>query len=98
MEKTSFIKRSPITGRKYDYFSDDTIRLLNFQQAFFYIDDMGIIPLDIVLSDDRKHPGKKVILFLFSRAETQSAYNIWCERKHTIDGEVKVDDGKSNIS
>ena len=31
MEKTEFIKRSPITGRKYDYFSEDVIRLLNFE-------------------------------------------------------------------
>lgn len=31
MEKVSFIKRSPITGRKYDYFGDDVIRLVNFE-------------------------------------------------------------------
>ena len=82
MEKVSFIKRSPITGRKYDYFSDDVIRLLNFQQAFYYIEDKGIVPLDIVLSDDRKRPGKKVVLFLFSKEETKDAYNDWCMRGH----------------
>lgn len=79
---TTFIKRSPITGRKYDYFGDDVIRLLNFEQSFFYIEEMGIIPLDIVLSDDRKRPGKKVVLFLFSKQETQDAYKAWCEREH----------------
>jgi hypothetical protein len=43
---------------------------------------MGIIPLDIVLSDDRNRPGKKVVLFLFSRQETKEAYSAWCNRKH----------------
>lgn len=80
--KTKFIKRSTVTGRKYDYFDDDVIRLLNFHQAFFYIDEMGITPLDITLSDDRKNPGKKVVVFLFSKQETKEAYNAWCEREH----------------
>lgn len=26
-----FWKRSPITGRKYDYFSKDNVRILNFE-------------------------------------------------------------------
>lgn len=81
MNKISYIKRSPITGRRYDYFGDDVIRLLNFEQSFFYIEEMGIIPLDIVLSDDRKRPGKKVVLFLFSKEETREAYNAWCTKK-----------------
>ena len=82
MSETVFIKRSPITGRKYNYFSDDIVRILNFEQAFYYVEEMGIIPLDITLSDDRKKPGKKVILFLFSREETRDAYASWCEREH----------------
>ena len=89
MEKVSFIKRSPITGRKYDYFGEDTIRLLNFEQCFFYIDEMGIVPLDIVLSDDRRRPGKKIVLFLFSKSETQDAYEIWCKRHHTNGDDTK---------
>ena len=28
---TEFIKRSPITGRKYDYFSKDILRIVNFE-------------------------------------------------------------------
>lgn len=82
MEKVSFIKRSPITGRKYDYFGDDVIRLVNFEQAFFYIEEKGIIPLDIVLSDDRQRRGRKIVLFLFSKAETWEAYAEWCNREH----------------
>ena len=81
-DKVSFIKRSPITGRKYDYFSDDVIRLINFSQIFYYVEDCGIVPLDIVLSDDRQRPGKKIILFLFSKAETHDAYIEWCNREH----------------
>jgi len=42
---------------------------------------MGIVPLDIVLSDDRKRPGKKILLFLFSKAETQEAYKEWLAHK-----------------
>lgn len=79
---TEFWKRSPITRRRYDYFSDDVVRLVNFSQAFYYIEDMGIVPLDIVLSEDRKRPGKKVVLFLFSKEETKDAYAAWCAREH----------------
>lgn len=78
--KTEFWKRSPITRREYDYFSDDIVRILNFSQAFFYCQDKGIVPLDIVLSDDRQRPGKKVIIFLFSRQETHDAYIEWVTR------------------
>lgn len=82
MSKVSYMKRSPITGRKYDYFGDDVIRLLNFRQSFFYIEEMGVVPLDIVLSDDRKRQGKKVVLFLFSKEETREAYDAWCKKEH----------------
>lgn len=81
-----FWKRSPITGRKYNYFSEDNIRILNFEQAFFYCEEKGIVPLDIVLTDDKKRQGKKVIIFIFSKLESQEAYSDWCERnKNKID-------------
>ena len=75
-------KRSPVTGRKYDYFSKDVIHILNLAQADFYMNERGIMPLDIMLSDDRKRPGKKVVLFCFSKEETKDAYIAWCEREH----------------
>lgn len=78
---TEFIKRSPITGRKYDYFSKDILRIINFEQSFFYIEEFNIIPLDIILSDDRQRPGKKIVLFLFDKNETKEAYTAWCTRK-----------------
>ena len=77
-----FTKRSPITGRKYDYFSKDNIHLINIQQSFFYINEMGIVPLDIVLADDKKRKGKKILMFIFSKSETQEAYKIWLSREH----------------
>ncbi len=74
-----FWKRSPVTGRKYDYFSKDVLRIVNLQQVDYYMNECGIVPLDIVLSDDRKCPGKKIVLFCFSREETKQAYNQWVE-------------------
>jgi len=71
--KTHYFKRSPITGRKYDYFDSDTIRIVNFEQSFAYI-NAGVIPLDIVMSNDRKNPNKKIVLFIFSRKETEHLY------------------------
>ena len=76
----TYIKRSPITGRKYDYFSKDILHIVNFEQSFFYIEEFNIIPLDIILSDDRKRPGKKIVLFLFDKNETKEAYAAWCKR------------------
>ena len=76
----TFIKRSPVTGRKYDYFSKDVLHIVNFEQSFFYINEFGIVPLDIVLSEDRKRPGKKIILFLFDKNETKEAYDAWVKR------------------
>lgn len=92
---TEFIKRSPITGRKYDYFSKDILRIVNFEQSFFYIEEYNIIPLDIILSDDRQRPGKKIVLFLFDKNETKEAYAAWCTRKK---GDDISNDEKNSIS
>jgi hypothetical protein len=46
------------------------------------------VPIDVMLSDDRKRPGKKIVLFLFSKEETKDAYTAWCEREHNDKGEV----------
>ena len=88
-----FIKRSPVTGRKYDYFSKDVLHLVNLSQVDYYMTNFNIMPLDIVLSDDRKHPGKKIVLFMFSKEETADAYKSWIERGL----EMKKDES-SNIS
>ena len=61
-----FWKRSPVTGRKYDYFSKDVVHLVNLAQCDYYMNECGVMPLDIMLTDDRKRPGKKIVLFCFS--------------------------------
>lgn len=83
---TEFWKRSPVTGRKYNYFSKDVLHIVNLSQVDFYMNECGIMPLDIMLTDDRKRPGKKMVLFCFSKEESKEAYNLWCERDHNIIG------------
>lgn len=77
-----FWKRSPITGRKYDYFSKDIVHLVNLAQCDYYMNECGVMPLDIMLTDDRQRPGKKIVLFCFSKEETKEAYQAWCTRDH----------------
>lgn len=73
----TYWKRSAVTGRKYDYFSKDILRIINLQQVDYYMNECGIMPLDIMLSDDRNRPGKKIVLFCFSKQETKDAYDNW---------------------
>ena len=82
----TYIKRSAITGRTYDYFSKDIVRILNMPQAFYYIEEKDIIPLDIVLSSDRNNPSKKLIVFIFSKEETHDAYISWINRESEENG------------
>lgn len=81
-----YIKRG-ISGKKYDYFSKDYVRILNLQQVDCYINEFGIVPVDVVISDDRKNPGKKVVLFVFKRDETYEAYDVWTRRGHQKEGD-----------
>ena len=75
-----YIKRG-ISGKKYDYFSKDYVRILNLQQIDFYINEFGITPIDVIISDDRKNPDKKVVLFVFKKDETYEAYDAWVKRE-----------------
>lgn len=73
-----YYKTSKITGRTYDLF--DIVRILNIQQAIWYIQNS--VPLeDIEISEDRK-TGVPVLVFYFSRTLSQKSYADWCERKH----------------
>lgn len=81
-----FWKRSPLTGQKYDYFSKDILHIVNLSQVDFYMNECDLVPIDVMLSDDRKRPGKKIVLFLFSKEETKDAYTAWCEREHDTEG------------
>ncbi len=81
MAKDSFIKRSALTGEKYDLF-DDVIRILNARQAAFYV-SKGVKILDVYLSSDQK-TGEPVLVFLFKRSATKDAYDEWCKRKEEL--------------
>lgn len=78
----SFMKRG-ISGKKYDYFSKDILRIVNLHQVDFFMQEYGLVPIDVVLSDDRKHPDKKIVLFIFEKTEKcQEAYATWRDREH----------------
>ena len=73
-------KVSKITQRKYDLFG--IVRILNIQQAIWYLSHD--VPLeDIEISEDRK-TGVPVLVFLFDRLCSQSAYDSWCNNKNSI--------------
>ena len=73
-----YIKRSALTGRKYDLF-DDVITIVNPLQAAFYV-DRGLDILDVRLGNDRT-TGHPILLYLFKRSETKEAFDEWCKRE-----------------
>lgn len=75
------IVRSEITQRDYDLFK--VIRILNINQAIFFI-EYGVTLQDIEISTDRK-TGKPVMVFLFYREDTKLAFDEWCNRKGKIE-------------
>lgn len=75
------IVRSAITQRDYDLFK--VIRILNINQAIFFI-EYGVTLQDIEISTDRK-TGKPVMVFLFYREDTKLAFDEWCNRKGKIE-------------
>lgn len=82
---TEFWKRSPVTGKKYDYFSNDIVRLVNLQQCMAYISN-GAELIDIYTSRDRK-TNQPVLVFVFDRQSTKELYDAWCKRELKIKDE-----------
>lgn len=74
-----FIKRSALSGEKYDVFDTDVIHILNIFQAAFYVEN-GCPILDVQLSQDRR-TGKPILVFCFRRSETKKLFDIWCKQK-----------------
>lgn len=70
-------KTSKITGRTYDIFSQ--IKILNLQQSYFYLKE-GVELQDIELSEDRNN-GNPLMVFIFKREDTKSAFDKWCNNK-----------------
>lgn len=72
-----FLRRSKISGKKYDVFS--CVRILNPLQAAAYIDNNAEL-LDVYISRDSNN--KRVMVFLFNREATTELYERWCS--HTL--------------
>ena len=74
-----FWKRSSITGKKYDYFSKDNVRILNIDQAAAYLkNDVELI--DIYVSND-KTSGKNILVFVFDRESSKPFFDLWCKHE-----------------
>lgn len=69
-----YIKYSAITGRTYNIF--ECIKILNIEQAIFYIMH-GVKLMDLQISQNKT--GKNIFVFVFNKADTKYAYNMWCE-------------------
>lgn len=78
--KTEFWKRSPITRREYDYFSDDIVRILNIDQAAAYLKN-GVELIDIYVSKD-KVKDKDLLVFVFDRESSKPFFELW--KKHEL--------------
>ena len=79
MSKIEYLKRSALSGEKYDVFDKDILHIVNVYQAAYYV-DFGIPILDVQLSADRK-TGKPMLIFLFRRSDTKLAFDAWCRQK-----------------
>lgn len=62
------------------YENNDFVRILNWKQATFYWAIKGIEPLSVYPSKDFK-TGEALIVFTFSKSETQEAYKEWMESR-----------------
>ncbi len=78
---TEFWKRSYVTGKTYDYFSNNIVRILNLKQAMAFISN-GAELIDIYTTKDRKS-GESVLLFVFDKDSTKDLYELWL--RHELD-------------
>lgn len=78
---TEYWKRSPVTGKKYNYFGDEIVRIGNIYQSMAYISN-GAELIDIYTSKNRK-TGDPILIFVFNRNSTKQLYDLWC--KHELE-------------
>lgn len=71
------VRRSRLTGKHYNLFGDEIVRIVNMQQATAYISH-DILPIDIYPSEK---DGRKILVFLFDREETREVYDLWCKHE-----------------
>lgn len=79
MSNIEYIKRSALSGEKYDVFDDDIVHIINIYQAAYYC-EAGIPILDVQLSSDRK-TGKPMLVFLFRKSLSKPIFDRWCKQK-----------------
>lgn len=70
-------RRSRLTGKHYDLFGSNIVRIVNLQQSMAYIEH-DIMPIDIYVGDK---DGKKILVCLFDRDETKEVYDLWCKHE-----------------
>ena len=75
-----YIRRSKLTGKKYNVFDPDIVRIVNMQQVAYYI-SQDIMPIDVYVSLDKKDPTKKVLVYLYDKKETVEVFDRWCRRE-----------------
>lgn len=68
---------SEVTGKRYK--SQEVVRILNIQQIIAYL-KFGVELLDIYPSVDYK-TNKPVLVCLFDREKSKTAYDLWCKRE-----------------
>lgn len=78
MSKIEYIKRSALSGEKYDVFDTDLIRILNPRQSAFYV-QYGVPILDVQLSTD--NIGRPILVYIFRRSQTKDAFDLWCKQR-----------------
>lgn len=72
-------RRSRLTGKHYNLFDSDIVRIVNIMQATAYMNN-DIMPIDIYVSKD-KDGERNILVFLFSRSETKEVYDLWCKHE-----------------
>ena len=73
-----YLRRSALSGEKYDVFDKDIIKILNpLQSAFYVAHDVPI--LDVRLSTD--NIGRPILVYLFRRSQTKECFDLWCRKK-----------------
>lgn len=77
----SFIRRSQVTGKKYDYFSKDLVRIVNIDQAAAYLKH-EVELIDIYTSQD-KQTKKNILVFVFDKESSKECFDLWC--KHELE-------------
>ena len=74
-----FFRRSKLTGKKYNVFDPDIVRIINMQQVAYYI-SQDVMPLDVYVSQDKKDENKRILVYLYDKKDTVEVFDRWCRR------------------